>query len=657
MKKQEQLPLTIKDKTIKLSLERDDTSRVNENQAVKEGKCSYNHADPCKSKKPMQSPGINNELNSIRKDAEMIGTEEAALSNEMNRFDSESRVKICKTKNDRNDGEGSSERTHTKKSVGYHCANRQGAISAQWPMKVYAESNASIPCASESGNQKGGEWFGKQQISMTMTDCSIGADSYGDEGLKNREAHCETKVKGRRRQSMFGKDNLVTLSEISESEENTIGENKAFVKNEEFSGKNSEKCYESQKELKGKRFKHFPSLPQSLKLEMECEGAKAKEKQSLEPSLGGTIRAEEKSQRRYQDRREIGQAGGENGSRSEVQKEEKIGKKSDKSWSLVEPKSTSENMNKIKGTQREILTSMDEKRSVWEKNERDGFLQRDKKLERKISSTEQQLHEEHDIRRLAKNQKQEGNESYEESRQLKEKRVTEKKKTGEESTLLASRLERRQSQYIEKLSCDVIESSEEKTKNVNGDNGGKDNMNLKKVTETFPGNSEIEIKRGSCTSASHDLTAFKNPRKISRVCQTPIRAHNAQLVVDFPSGIRSRLNTKGTRKLSTISVSNDIRSMTPRTKKLHQMSLENTIAFKYSERPFGCLACHNCCFRSQTQEEQASHHSNRHLTQLPYFCKACFDNGVKSAFRIREELEQHIIGSEHNMFQKPEPKS
>ena len=660
MKKQEQLPLIIKDKTVKSSLGKDDANYVNENQT--ERICNYNPAETCK--KSIQSPWVNNELNPIPKDAEIIGTKEVALCNGKNRIDSESRLKICKKQNDRNDADypsfdckGSTERTQIKKSVGYYCINRKGATSSMWSAKEDTESNASILCTSESRKQKGEEWLGKQQVNMAMVHCSIEADSCGDEGLKNREVHCETRAKSRRRHSMFGKGNLVFLGDISEGVENTIGENKALsqlVKNEESSSKNSEICYELQNELQGKRFKHFSSLSQTPKLEMEGEGTKANGKQSPELSLGGKIRADKRNRRRYQERRHIGQAGGQNGSCWEVQKEDKIGKKSNKAWSLVEPKSTSENMNEIKGIQRENLNLMEEKRSTSGKNEKDGFLQRDKKAERKISSTEQQLHDDYDIRRLAKNQK-ERIDSLEESSSSKEKRFTDKKKTGEENTRLASTFARRQSQCIEKLSCDVPESFEEKTKNVNGDSEVKDNTSLKKVTETS-GNSEIEIKRGPCASVSNDLTPFRNTRRTSRVCQTPTRTHNTQLVIDFPSGIRSRLNTKGTRKLSTISVFNDARSMTPRTKKMHQMSLENIIAFKYSERPFACLACHNCCFRSQTQEEQASHHSNRHLTLLPYFCKACYDNGVKSAFRIREELEHHIICSEHNKTEKPKSK-
>ena len=155
---------------------------------------------------------------------------------------------------------------------------------------------------------------------------------------------------------------------------------------------------------------------------------------------------------------------------------------------------------------------------------------------------------------------------------------------------------------------------------------------------------ELEIE-GKGQGKYHSGMSLKRNRKFSRASETPIAIHNYLL----NEGSKSRLEGKGhrMRKFSIMSLPTDPRSMTPRSKKLFSLNFENTIIFRYSERPFSCLVDAECCYRSQTSKEQVDHHRSRHFSKLPYVCTLCFDQGSRMAFETKGDLENHEKTIQH----------
>ena len=170
---------------------------------------------------------------------------------------------------------------------------------------------------------------------------------------------------------------------------------------------------------------------------------------------------------------------------------------------------------------------------------------------------------------------------------------------------------------------------------------------LSNAVRTITRNADLVTKEARGRSSVADHAVRKSSCRTSRVTETPVTLQASHFAYDHSLGMRSRLNRKGSRRLSIMSLPTDPRSMTPRSKKLHSLSLENTIAFRYSERRWRCLACINCCYRSQTLDEQAKHHKKTHFLQLPYFCTACLDAGNRTSFCTREELDKHILNTKH----------
>ena len=467
--------------------------------------------------------------------------------------------------------------------------------------------------------------------SMSTKVCNlrtISDASYENGEVIHQEEPSDISVKERQRHIMLDKENLGTLSEISEK-----GESTRICKINEVDSE-----LQTYKRRRNKNFIISPCLSEVQELETQNLDSHEYEKRKSRRSLDGTIGDQVEGaslpclvriENRFQNNPET------------VRSEAEIGLNS-----------TDERTRKTKGILRENSHPL-KKQSMRSICEMSGSLQRDISAERKTPDKTRQLCDGNNTKQVLNSKKNERNDSLENTKHSRVKRGSDRDKNedgNESSTKSGSKLQHSQSKCVDRVKSKAIESVEEEENNKCGDHGENSFANEDKVAEIakrrLSNNGGVKYR----ASVGEDKI-LRNIRRMSRVSQTPIRTHSSQFVLDFSSGVRNGLDGKACRNLSIISLPNDPQTITPRTRKLQQLHLEKTIVFRYSERLFGCLACTNCCYRSETLDEQASHHKSKHSSHLPYFCMTCFCYGSETGFRSKEELERHLLESEHSIIE------
>ena len=521
------------------------------------------------------------------------------------------------------------------------------------------QNNFSVSCRDKSGKENNTATLEKERgaTTTTTTKCSLEIPNYDGSicrsgEMKRRETQSEIRGKGRQRCIMLGKENLATLSEVSERGESTErvnGTRMEVLGNDEMChiGEGIDSQFGTRKRRNNINFRIFPSLSESEETDTQNNADHVINERKSLPSVDCKFAIEERNERWHQERQVFET---ERKTASSIEgKEDKFENNLDKV--RIEAgdglQLTDGALGRNTSLSKESTSLTEQKKTICGKRERRASMQRNVLVEGKKANEEQSLSDECEMKKEVKDQKNERSNSLEKSGHKREKRSSEEVRKGEDRrdrVRPSSKIKHKQSKSVDKGHGKIIENLEAVHYKSTGEGNGNKEKSIKKTTGT--GNRIEEDEIGiRCRTSIAERSITKTGRRTSRASQTPIRVQTSQLVFDFSRGIRSRLNIKGSRKLSIMSLPTDQRSMTPQTRKLH---LENTITFKYSERPFGCLACANCCYRSQTLEEQANHHRNKHLSQLPYFCMACFNSGNKLPFRTKEELEKHMLSSEHS---------
>ena len=653
MKKQNISSLIIRKNNFNLPLKSGDGSCAKANNIMVRKRSMGRSGNISGNQIRMQSFGGNNRPGLEPRGTKIYDTSIVKLIGNRNSFDSGNKTKINGTRRIENKrilshrvlraGSNGQERKQKQDNkVVDHCYTSLSKRS----FTEGAENEASLCSKDGNGKHKKSAYPGKPR-SMSTKVCNLSTisdGSYEDGEVIHQEEHSNISVKERRRRIVLGKENLGTLSEISEKGGNTRivnGTLTEFLEGEEVRCKINEIDSELQtnKRRGNKKFVIFPCLSEVQELKMQNHDSREYEERKSRRSLEGKIgdQIEESSvpcfvriKNRFENKPET------------VRNEAGIG-----------VNSIDERTGKTKGILRQNGNPSEEKQFMRSIRERSGSLQRDISAERKISDTTQQLCGDYNTRKALNNKKNERNDLLKNSEHNRVKRGSDgdKKGDGKENSMKSgSKLKYSQLKGVERVKNEVIEIFEEEETNKCGDHEENSFANDEKVSEIA--NRRLGNVAGIRNRASvGEESILRNIRRVSGSLQTPIRTQASQFVFDFPSGVKNGLNGKGSRKVSIISLPTDPRSMTPRTRKLHQLHIENTIVFKYSERPFGCLACTNCCYRSQTLDEQANHHESKHSSQLPYFCMTCFRNGSKTGFRSKEKLERHLLESEHSMIE------